>query len=492
MRRSRPFSITFSIARPDIPRIQSLFPSEKGATAEAIEEAWFDTPGHDLRRSGLTLSIATAGGHRWQRARPSPGDHADAAWRDHKTDAAEPDRDALPEILSEIVGDDAPKAVFEIKATRRRRALTGLGRGVAVDMTFDEGTMMAAGADAAVNELRFDLVAGRPLDVFSAARKIAGENRMRIDFATRVERGYRLADGAWGKPSGKAPSGIRGRMNTVEAFGVIARACLSQFSLNWPSLDGAQRMEAVHQARVSIRRLRSALSLFGKILRDDTFDRLRGELKWFFDCLGEARDLDVHAEFLQTNAPPPGTEDAATIETRRREAHARLDVALASERLDTMLLDLAEWIETGAWRLSRDATQARYRGLPVGDYAAKRLTKRRKAFKGLVERFGELSPTETHDLRIQTKKLRYIAEFLEPLARHGKARKRYESNLKKLSKLQETLGELHDLDERAASLVPENAAEPIAVDGARREDLMRRAARQAEAAARAKPFWTLI
>src|SRR5829696_4297983 len=51
--------------------------------------------------------------------------------------------------------------------------------------------------------------------------------------------------------------------------------------------------EAVHQARVATRRIRSTLRTFSKLLDEEWTDRLRDDLKWLANLLGEVRDTDV-------------------------------------------------------------------------------------------------------------------------------------------------------------------------------------------------------
>jgi CHAD domain-containing protein len=50
--------------------------------------------------------------------------------------------------------------------------------------------------------------------------------------------------------------------------------------------------EGLHQARVAVRRLRAAMSLFGELLRDDGTE-VKNELKWIMGEFGPAREMDV-------------------------------------------------------------------------------------------------------------------------------------------------------------------------------------------------------
>jgi CHAD domain-containing protein len=93
----------------------------------------------------------------------------------------------------------------------------------------------------------------------------------------------------------------------------------------------------VHQLRVAIRRLRSALSVFRRAVRDDVLwlDSLAGQLKTLASLLGTARDWDVFiadtgAEIFQ--ALPDDRRIArmiATASDRRDAAYANLRQILA-------------------------------------------------------------------------------------------------------------------------------------------------------------------
>src|SRR5688572_27892296 len=79
----------------------------------------------------------------------------------------------------------------------------------------------------------------------------------------------------------------------ARGFAAIAQSCLRHFRLNEPLIIKHREPDALHQARVAMRRLRSALSLFRPAVFDADFPGLREELRWFTGQLGHARNLDV-------------------------------------------------------------------------------------------------------------------------------------------------------------------------------------------------------
>src|SRR5688572_8696952 len=69
-----------------------------------------------------------------------------------------------------------------------------------------------------------------------------------------------------------------------------------QLILNDPSVRLGDDQEAVHDARVSTRRLRSDLKTLQPLLDESAVILLRGELQWLGGLLGAVRDTDVLAE----------------------------------------------------------------------------------------------------------------------------------------------------------------------------------------------------
>src|SRR4029453_4592502 len=68
--------------------------------------------------------------------------------------------------------------------------------------------------------------------------------------------------------------------------------------------------EAVHQARVATRRIRSTLRTFSSLLDEEGTARLRDDLKWRANLLGEVRDTDVLLERFSEHLAALPAEDA--------------------------------------------------------------------------------------------------------------------------------------------------------------------------------------
>ncbi|HET8787628.1 MAG TPA: CYTH and CHAD domain-containing protein [Actinomycetes bacterium] len=173
--------------------------------------------------------------------------------------------------------------------------------------------------------------------------------------------------------------------------------------------------EAVHQARVATRRIRSTLRTFSKLLDEEWTDRLRDDLKWLADLLGQVRDTDVLLERFEDHLAELPAEDAkagrrllAKLSDQRDQARRRLLGAMAQEKYAVLLDDLV-------------AAAAAPALLPGGDRPAVEVmppmvTRPWKRLRKEVRKAGDDPPDEVlHQIRIRAKRARYAAEAVEPV-----------------------------------------------------------------------------
>ncbi len=241
------------------------------------------------------------------------------------------------------------------------------------------------------------------------------------------------------RPVKGAAAALHSDLRPGEALRLIARNCIGHFSANVPGIEGHRPVEFLHQARVALRRLRSALRSVRPPEAEAT--RLRREAKWLAGALGEARDWDVFIDALlpiaQAAADTAEGRDLSRVlaAARRWRLRARKSAreALRSARLVTLLADLARWIDSPC---PIDPAQP---ALP--EFAAREIGRRHKHLMRFSEALEHGTPLERHAARVAAKRLRYVADHFGPLL-EAKAARRY---LRELADLQETLGILNDL-----------------------------------------------
>lgn len=195
--------------------------------------------------------------------------------------------------------------------------------------------------------------------------------------------------------------------------------------------------EGVHQMRVGVRRLRVA----GSIARAFP-GNLQAELKWLCRVLGETRDLDVFATqtwpAVREAFGAPAAETTAferAIARHRTASHQRLRHALDGRRFRLLMLALGWAVSLQGDDLSKPAAH-------LTTCSPRRLLARRaKRTLARGDAVAPLTEHQRHRLRIDLRKLRYLAEFFSSLYPSQKT-KRY---LRRIATVQNELGSLNDL-----------------------------------------------
>ncbi len=232
-----------------------------------------------------------------------------------------------------------------------------------------------------------------------------------------------------------------------EAIAAIMRNCLAHFVGNLPALNAGDKVEAVHQMRVAMRRLRSALGLFGRALPHAEFEALRAELKRIASVLGQARDWDVFVERLRNGAlahfaDEPGFDRLrAAAERRAAAGHAAVARLAAEKTVTRFALRLERLAAVRGWREGAADEALAELDEPAQAFAARWLESLDRKVKRRGRHFRSLTPEARHALRIAMKHMRYATEFFRALFLQEVAAERY---VRKAAALQDLLGDLND------------------------------------------------
>jgi CHAD domain-containing protein len=192
-------------------------------------------------------------------------------------------------------------------------------------------------------------------------------------------------------------------------------ASVARLDLNEPALWTERDPEAVHQARIATRRMRSDLRTLHDFVQPRWATLLRGELRALGAELGAVRDIEVLRERLTLHAQLlPDTETAAARAAIRRLEHdhavARSDLlrALRHPRYASLHRALHEAVTTP--RLTSSAQALAIDALP----GAVRPTWRR--LRRAVDDLATVpSDAALHGVRIRAKRCRYAAELAAPV-----------------------------------------------------------------------------
>lgn len=448
------------------PLIRSL--SVGRSITQKLNSVYFDTPKLALLGRDVTLRVRRIGGKHVQTVKTGSVRQLGLFRRGEMEqsiagDAPEIDKITDPRLRAMVAKPDIAaklRPIFDTEVKRvHRRLAQGKGE-IALDI--DVGVIRTAKGSAPICEVELELKSGEPGQLFDLVRRLSADVPMRLGTASKAARGFALYAGAPAAPVRSAPVVLGPAPSAEQAMIAIARACFDHLAANEAAVVDTQHAEGVHQMRVALRRLRSALSLFQALLPGDSAAGVKGEADWLADELADARNWDVFQDEVLAPVLPrfpnhsgmAGLEAAA--ERARRTGYRRALAALATPRYGAFLLRGAAWLEERPWRTLTDAAIL---DQPATPFAAAALARRHRKAVKLGRSIGARDAEALHRLRIQLKKLRYASEFFRDLF----PRKSAKAHVAHLAQLQDVLGTLNDVDVARSlldSLQKRVAAEP--------------------------------
>jgi inorganic triphosphatase YgiF len=405
-----------------------------------LVSVYFDTADRVLQTLGASLRVRDGSGRHIQTLKRGSGIARREQEIEVESFAPDPRMPSLRRLLKRAP-DASLRPLFSVAVTRRQRRLEFAG--ATIELALDEGEVRAGRASRPVCELELELKDGPRAALFALAEVLGRAAPLYLSFETKAARGQALAAGEEAVKPG--PVHIAADATTAEAFQAIAGRALGRLASAAARYRAAPLAEPVHQLRVATRTLRSAIEAYGPIIGDGEDARLDGELKWLTGSADALRDLDVFlAETLApARAEQPADEALARLAeaalAARQAAAADLHEAVTSARFRTLLLELARWLETGAWL--DDPALAKGRSRPAQRFVAKTLARGRKRLLKKAKGLAKLAPDERHKARIAAKKLRYAAEGAAALFSKRQTRGLIDC----LKAFQEALGSLNDI-----------------------------------------------
>ena len=231
----------------------------------------------------------------------------------------------------------------------------------------------------------------------------------------------------------------------------IVQTFLKVTRCNEPGLIDDLDTEFLHQWRVSLRKVRSVLTLFKGVVAAHTLDQLKQDFKDIMQDTNQMRDRDVYLlskdDYFDLIPPKahPGLEVLfELLQQDRNEAFGKVKAMLTSKAYKKQIKSIQKLFEN-----PKQLPKGPKADAPSKPFAADLVLKRYKKVCRLAANITETTPDETiHELRIQCKKLRYLIESAQPLF-DAKQVKRL---LKTLKGLQEHLGSFNDQSVQQATL----------------------------------------
>ncbi len=383
---------------------------------------WHDNPTRALARHNTSLGVER-GAWRLERLVADAGGAAGSL-------VSEPDGSAPPY-------HDMPA----VAAFRGRRRLLSLTDGLELELL--EGSLRGVADERPACRLR---LSGAVADVTALALGLAELLPLSPPPFSLAGEALALVDGASPVAALHGGPAVSPGQDVAAALRLVLSHLAAVISGWAPLAPLGASGEPVHQMRVAVRRLRSALAVFDRAAGGPSFDRLQGELRELAAALGRARDWDVFGAGAAAAAGQAFPDDSrikallAAAATQRRGAYASLTAALREPACRRLLVELVLLPELAPWRDEADPDRQALLGEPVRRYATHTLSRRWRKMTAVGDSLDGLGADELHAIRKQGKRLRYAAEFFAPLYA-GKTVKRF---LGRLEHLQEELGLLND------------------------------------------------
>jgi inorganic triphosphatase YgiF len=405
-----------------------------------LQAQYFDTADRRLAQALLALRVRKEG-RRWVQTLKGAGD---GLWQrvEHEVpvtvasgqsplaDPALHDGTSAGEALRTALGDAGLVPTYGSDVRRCLRLLRAPG--CTVELAFDQGALQAGGERWPLCELEFELKAGDALAMTQVAARWVGRFGLTLDTRSKSERGDRLARGVrLGAPVKAQPVQLAADVDSAAAVRSIVGSCLGQVLGNASDIaHGEYSPEHLHQLRVGLRRLRTALRELADLL-PSAQPQWNDALTQVFSRLGAARDFDALA---QTLLPALRKAGASALQLPADGSAAPPEAVLREPATQLLWLELLACAAGTGGSTSAEPE-------PIAPRLQERLARLRHQVRRDAKLFASIDDTARHRLRKRIKRLRYLCDFAASL--HEK--KAVKAFVAPLAAAQEALGAFNDV-----------------------------------------------
>ena len=423
------FEVKLEVAPPRLAAVLAAL-REGQVSSKRLQARYFDTREEALARSGIVLRVRREG-RSWVQTAKCAGS-GPLARLEHNVRLGVVPGGAVPEVslarhADTAVGEEIARALqlssldrpvalaltFETDVRRLTRRIEHAGS--VIEVALDRGTMRAGEAQSELCELEFELLEGEPVAAVQLARRWLAAHGLWLNTVGKSQKGRRLAAGQqFGPPVDAAPPSLRRHATGAEVAMGVVRTCLDQVLGNASEVGaGSAGAEHIHQLRVGIRRLRTALRELSSLL-PGVEPACEPALVDVFRVLGRHRDRTHLERGIQ---PQLEAQGGPRIDTGRAQDLPDATAAVRSPAFQDALLGLLELA------YAADAVEG---GGVDSAHALKLLRSRLDKLHRQVgkdgRRFQQLEVASQHRVRKRLKRLRYLAEFTAPLFAAGRSR----------------------------------------------------------------------
>ena len=413
-----------------------------------LRSVYFDTLAGDLRRQRMVLRVRTARnthimGLKWPRSLE------DGTLSTSQIAVRVPSLDPAITLFGEEIAAELNRIIdgkpleqrFETQIKRRLRCLN-LEHSL-IEVAFDEGFVVVGDRRQPLTEIELELKAGEETAFYDFAVRVAEALPIRLEIMSKAERGFMLAANDRPLPVRAAALQFSTDATLDSTIETVIASVLGQFVANWPALTEAP--ESIHQMRVALRRLRTALASFDRFVPCAEFGDFRAEAKRIASALAPARDLDAFRQLVEdgpfTHYPQESESFEAllaAVEKRRLAAYAIAQNIIEDPSTTRFVVKLRAFLAHKGWRNALSGAELLRLTEPATLFAYETLEWLHKRALKRGRKLLHKPPEERHRVRIVLKNIRYTAEFFSSF--FGGAR----PYIRAASTLQDGLGAVND------------------------------------------------
>ena len=407
-----------------------------------LQAKYYDTPDRLLAKNGMALRLRKEDDQWVQTFKAAGQSHLHRVEEEIHLGACDQEPDlnlalyqdnkVVTDLINAVLGTQAEKLSLQFETDVQRTYHVFEADNTAIEVCLDDGVVKTADTQSIICEVEFELKQGAVKTLIQFAQQWINRYALWLDVRSKAERGNLLALGQTASPAVHAKALTLNKDITAEqALKKIIENCLGQFLPNMAAIaDGVAEPEHIHQARVSLRRLRSALKHFSGWSSElnSVWEEQIAEL---FRKLGDTRDEDaIRTEVLPVIQQHGSPELLLPVSVQPSK---ELSTLFTSADTIKLLLDLL------AFAYSEEDSKNKTARLKK--HIKKSLDKLHHKVISNAEHFSELEVTEQHKIRKTAKQLRYCVEFISSLYPN----KKVQQYLKQLQPVQNTLGQYNDL-----------------------------------------------
>ena len=486
------FELKFEIPAQSLPKIVAAVHAKK-AQLQILQACYFDTKDGALAKNGLTLRMRKEGNDWVQTAKGLTSNSLErlehnveiAASKTNVTKNIAPSTktanskpsNPMPSIdLSRHTDEKIGKLIMSALKIKpnglipllmplyetdvQRLKFTVKHAGSLIEIALDQGMVISGGRSATLCELEIELKQGKPEHAIALARTWCAKYGLWLSTINKSIKGQRLYDGLLSSQLKQKNldknTKLVGKANGQQLVKAVFQSCLNQILANASEIaSGSQNAEHIHQLRVGIRRLRTAMREL-TVLVDGIDTAWEKPLIDAFRALGQHRDNDHLNHVLQPQIVAEGGSDVST----HMDAAKLLDAGLVVRSKvfqDTLLCliafvnssylngsDLSDAEDSDA-KNAADNAKENYKHKKVTKILANRLDKLHEKIIKEGKKFLALTETQQHSVRKHFKRLRYLAEFSAPIfVTSSTEKKRSLAFITALKPVQDALGLYND------------------------------------------------